>query len=411
MLNQLSVLAFGHIPRFRGGRQQSGLANAMWALATHMKSAGEGVDVTFCATDIYTPTTTIDGLPVIGWTRTSLLLTIFKRPLRSLQTLMRVARSCSAHKQPFLRTCMKAFLLQSAVDQIAPSYIHLHGCESVVFLEAGIVEGAKTLLTIHGIFGTAGPPRQSAMEAALTRFPFKLLIFVSRDIASEWQATFGAPQAQIAIVPNSYDSQAFYRCSGEPRVIGGDKDAYRLVSVGSVCDRKGQQRVIDALARFCEVDPPFAIHYTMVGQSIPDSFARIALARAATAGLAVTYEPYLAPNDLRRLLWQSDYMILATSNEGFGLVFLESIASGTPVVLPRNLPICHEPDIISPKNAVLLECASTDAILTFLRELPKHRFVDTEVAASIPGFTWEAAGRRYRKLLRPQSNASPTGAV
>ena len=92
-------------------------------------------------------------------------------------------------------------------------------------------------------------------------------------------------------------------------------------------------------------------------------------------------------------------MILPASNEGFGLVFLESIACGVPVVLPKELPICDEPDLISAANAVLLESASADAVFTFLASLPEHSFLDTTVAGSLPDGSWQDVGARYRSLL------------
>lgn len=395
----ISVLAFGHIPKFRGGQQQSGLANAMWAIAAHMHNSEQDVDLVFCATDIYATSITIDDVPVIGWTKMSLIRAILFGPLQSLRLVSRLMRLCRKYQQPALRTSLRALLLQDAINRTAPNYLHLHGCESVVLLQAGIFDCRKTLVTIHGMFGKEGPEPLARLEAALNRLPVKVLAFVSNDIASEWQATFGASEGKIEVIPNAYDSREFYRNKGAPLAKGGDKGTYRLVSVGSVCDRKGQLRVVDAMARFSKTVTDFSVEYTMVGGSLPDTFVDDVLRRAAEANILAHHIPYLAPGGLRALLWQADYMILPTSNEGFGLVFLESIACGTPVVLPKDLPICKEPEIISSANSVLLESSSADAVLAFLQDLPNHRFADADVAISIPEFTWSAVGQRYRNLL------------
>lgn len=405
MGNPISVLAFGHIPKFKGGRQQSGLANAMWALATHMGDPEHGVTVTFCATDVYAERTEIDGITVIGWRRMSLLWAILRRPIRFLRLQTRLIRACRKYQEPVVRTSLKAHLLRYAVDQVKPDFVHLHGCQSVIFLDAGIIRPELMVVTIHGIFGAKGPERLARMEAALTLEPLKFMVFVSSELKTSWNANFGEPLAPSTVVLNAYDNLSFYPSDKPPITKGGYKEEYYMVTIGNVSENKGQLRIVDALARLSELGAPYKIRYTMVGQSMPEGLAGHILKRASDAKLAVDHLPYLPPKDLRTLLLNADFMILASENEGFGLVFLESIACGTPIVLPTTLPICREYKLVTSDNAVLLKSHNVEAILAFLRELPKHTFIDVDVAASCSGFTWKAAGRHYRRLLKAEQNA------
>jgi glycosyltransferase involved in cell wall biosynthesis len=365
-----------------------------------MGGGENGATVTFCATDVYVERKEIDGITVLGWTLRSLLWAILRHPLHFLRLQARLTRACRIYSEPVVRTSLKAHLLRSIIVRLQPDYVHLHGCHSVIFLASGIVEAGLTVVTIHGIFGAKGPKRLALMEAALTQERLKLMVFVSSDVKKDWEINFGAPLAPSAVVLNAYDSLSFYAPQTPPQMKGGVKKTYHLMTVGNVSENKGQLRVVDALIQLSALGVPYDIRYTMVGESMPIGFADRILKRASDGGVSVDYHHYLSPKDIRTLLWSADFMILASENEGFGLVFLESIACGTPVVLPRTLPICHEAELISSHNAFLLQSHKVDAILAFLRELPEQRFVDADVAASCSGFTWKTAATQYLELLK-----------
>ena len=92
----------------------------------------------------------------------------------------------------------------------------------------------------------------------------------------------------------------------------------------------------------------------------------------------------------------ADYMILPSSTEGFGLVFLETIACGVPVILPKHLPIVKEQSIIKPEiNALLTEDSSSEAIAKVLMTLNTHCFNHHEVSQTIPGYTWNDIAKQY----------------
>lgn len=393
-----TVLAFGHIPKSHGGRQQSGLANAMWSIASNMADPISGFNVVFCATDMRARSIEIDGVEVVGWTKRSLLGGILRHLGQSIKLLARLSRVCSRYDLPLARTTLKALHLQNVIDRTAPDFLHLHGCDAVVLLEAGIFDPQKTLVTIHGLHGASGPPRLGVMEAKLNKLSLRGLVFVSAQNMREWGETYGPSISPQAAFPNAFDREEFFLAEGARPRKGGHKASYRLVSIGSVSENKGQHRVIEALGRFQALGISHVVEYIMIGDGAPPVVARL-LAQAADAGILVSHLPYLSPTALREQVSQADFMILPTANEGFGLVFLESIACGVPVVLPKGLPICAEPGLLSAANAVFLESSSADAVLEFLANLPLHSFVAAEVASSLPQMSWKGVGARYRELL------------
>lgn len=397
---QTKLLAFGHLPKFKGGKQHSGLAAAEWFIAHRLNQMSDTVNVVFCATDVHSPMAEIDGLPVVGWTMPSLAKAALGAPGRTLTLLSALAKLCRSYELPLLRTLSKAIHLDDAIRRYSPDCIHLHGCDAAVYIRSGWFEAEKTIVTIHGIHGAEGPKRLSQLEAAVGQLDLRALVFVTSLVADEWVRTYGQPGSRVVVIPNAYDNSAFYRQAGADKEKGGTKMVYRLASIGSVSDNKGQTRVVEAIARFQQMNYGYDVEYSIVGDSADNAAVKQILNLARDLSVSVQHVPFLPPNQLRELLWDVDFMILPSQKEGFGLVFLESIASGTPVVLPMNLPICQEDGIISSDNSVLLEDASVDAILRFLLELPQHRFLDADVAFSLSKHDWQGVARRYSEILQ-----------
>jgi len=396
---QIKLLAFGHLPKFKGGKQHSGLANVAWFIANRLNQMSDTVDVVFCATDVHKSKVEIDGLPVVGWNMPSLAKAALSVPFRTISLLSSLVKLCRTYELPLLRTLSKAILLDDAIKKNSPDFIHLHGCDAAIYIRSGWFKAEKTIVTIHGIHGAEGPKRLSQLEAAVGQLNLKALVFVTSQVSEEWVRTYGQPGSKVIVIPNAYDSSAFYRQAAARKEKGGAKMMYRLVSIGSVSDNKGQSRVVEAIARFQTLTRKYNVEYAIVGDSAENESVKQVLNLANDLGVLIKYIPFLPPNQLRELLWDADFMILPSLKEGFGLVFLESIAAGTPVILPKDLPICQEDEIISSDNAVFLEDASVDSILRFLLEIPQHSFVDADVALSLSDHDWHAVARQYSEIL------------
>lgn len=396
---QIKLLAFGHLPKFKGGKQHSGLANVEWCIAHSLNRLSDSINVVFCATDIHTQMSEIDGLPIVGWSPISLARALVMDPGKTISILLRLPQLCRNHDLPLLRTFFKALLLADAIRQNTPDYIHLHGCESVAYLSLGLFQQDKALVTIHGLIGEDGPEHLMQLEKALGKLQLKSLVFVSKDILAKWIQVYGQPEASTEVVPNAFDKTTFYPPAGTPKQKGGQKKIYNLTTIGSISNNKGQMRVIEAIAKLKSLTAAHAVEYTIVGEGLNPNQTQQMLQKACHSGIKVRHMPFQFPNELRKVLWESDFMILPSMHEGFGLVFLESIASGTPIILPRNLPICREDGLISPKNSIQIEDASVQAILTALLDLPNNSFINTEVALSIAGHDWSDVAERYYQML------------
>lgn len=142
----------------------------------------------------------------------------------------------------------------------------------------------------------------------------------------------GAEEARTEVMANGVDTLRFRprdRLAARRR-LGLEGSDQVLVTVGGLCERKGQHRVIELLP---DLGP--RVRYLLVGGASGEGDERGRLQRLA-ARLGVTDRVHFLgsrpPDELPDLYSAADVSVLASSNEGWANVLLESLACGVPVV-------------------------------------------------------------------------------
>ena len=69
----MKVLAFGYVPKWKGGKQLTGLATGIFDLHNAINDLDNDIRVTLAATDIHLSETKIDSTSVLGWNKRILL--------------------------------------------------------------------------------------------------------------------------------------------------------------------------------------------------------------------------------------------------------------------------------------------------------------------------------------------------
>ncbi len=134
------------------------------------------------------------------------------------------------------------------------------------------------------------------------------------------------PDLDVAVIPNGIDTDHF-----SPEVKPWDRtdDALNILFVGRMDPRKGAKYLFAALP---ELEKRIANYrVTVVGTSWMKKYydAQIPLSLRHR----VEFKGYAAPEDIPRYYKSADiYCSPATGNESFGIVLLEAMACGTPVV-------------------------------------------------------------------------------
>lgn len=133
------------------------------------------------------------------------------------------------------------------------------------------------------------------------------------------------PQVQMAVIPNGVDTTRFTP-SQQPRNLA---KPLTILYVGRMDPRKGAKFLFAALPELEKRLTDYKIVVVGTGwmKKYYDVYIPLTLRRR------VEFKGYVAPADLPGYYQQADiYCSPATGNESFGIVLLEAMACGTPVV-------------------------------------------------------------------------------
>lgn len=149
-------------------------------------------------------------------------------------------------------------------------------------------------------------------------------VFVENQwMADHLRAEIGPER--VIFAPPGVDTDHFYPAAAEPGPPG------RLLCVGRLADvRKRCDLLIEAYARLCERvdDPPELL---LVGSTGPPE-ASWALARERGVDDRIDFRSDVTRDELARLYRSASIFALSSDEEGLGIVILEAMASGLPVV-------------------------------------------------------------------------------
>lgn len=391
------VVTFGHLPISVGGKQSSGLANVIWSLANNINQvSNHNIKNIIVATDVHVQNKTIDQTDVVGWNRNLLIVYGLSHPWLLVYYVYKTIKLSIKYGFPIFNMFAKMLFYHRSIYYIKPDFIHLHDCTSVVFFEIWRIRNFKIFATIHGISGQdnlkSGYKNCRKMETNLSQLPLKFVVFVSSSLINDWVNVYGKPVWKKEVITNAYDNKQFYLNKNiKTKKINTDKPTF--VTVGSISLLKGQSRVLEALAKMND-----NYHYICIGRGSSEQI-NILLTYAHAHNISFEYAGYLDPGKIREKLSVVDFMIAPSSSEGFGLVFLESIACGVPVIIPKTLPIAKENNILNPTNSILMEDESSKSILKVLSTLGTYTFSKDFVAKTVLNYSWEYAAEKYIHLI------------
>ena len=245
----------------------------------------------------------------------------------------------------------------------------VHGHDWVVLAAASALArrcGAPLVMTLHateiGLWGgwlttdfshwRASVERDLVTEADRT-------VVCSEPMRREAVEGLQADPDRVLVIPNGVDVAAWVSTGSQQAAaraaVGVPADQPMIVLVGRLEHEKGGQDAIAALARL----PSRSAHLVLVGTGGQrDALA----AQAAAAGLGgrVHLVGRLDDTAVAALLGSADVALVPSRYEPFGLVALEAMASGAPVVVARSGGLA---DIVRPGQTGLVVPPAAPAAL------------------------------------------------
>jgi glycosyltransferase-like protein len=197
----------------------------------------------------------------------------------------------------------------------------------------------------------------------------------------------------------------------------GADGRFLFLTVGGIEPRKGSLHLIEAMAALKRDLDPAPLLAVVGGHSFQDhaAYREAALARASDLGLSQEDVVILGtvPDDEMPGWYQAaDTFVFPSVKEGFGLVVLEAMAAGLPVVV-SDIPVFRE--FLGSGEALLSRAGDSASLARAMRRAVTDPAVRGRLSAVGPAvaatFSWERTARQhldfYEEVLAGRSGASP----
>jgi glycosyltransferase involved in cell wall biosynthesis len=244
--------------------------------------------------------------------------------------------------------------------------------------------------------------RVHGKDALLAHFAFRnasLVCAVSARLKDSLQAF--EPAAHYEVVPNIVDTETFVTVGDrrDPRRADGPT---RILVVAMLDRQKGVEYLIRSLAQVHGIRRDFTLD--VVGDG-PLRRMLESVARSALPPGVVTFHGARSRPEVADFMARADVFVLPSVVETFGVVLIEAIAAGLPIITTRAVPGCDRIDgtfglVVPPGDPVALR----DALLSML---DKASVVSRETAREFArSFSPSTVGERWDQIYRSLARAA-----
>ncbi len=265
--------------------------------------------------------------------------------------------------------------------------------------------GLKTIAHYHNQYDDKwdSEPAMLTLERQLARGT-EAMIAVSRSVSSSVAERIGVPQERIDVVPNGVETGAFGNGNrtAARSAMGIGQSSFAFGLVGRICEQKGQEDFVAAaiaLARRRR-DAVFLMLGNREDKALEDRLRQ----SIADAGLAARIRFTGHVDDIAGAYAGLDCLVAPSRWEGFGLMLVEAMAAGVPIIASDTGAI---PEVTGGDAALLVAPRDPPALTGAMERLAGDAALRQQLAAAgktrASAFTWEAAAVRvaaiYERVL------------
>ena len=261
--------------------------------------------------------------------------------------------------------------------------------------------GVPNVLSVHG--GDLYDPskKSSPHRHAWLRWPIRRMLYSadsvvgqSRDTLRRVEEIYGV-RRPTELIPLGIDRPV--KVAGATRAqFGIPDDAFVMMTIGRIVPRKSSVQLVEALAKS---DRPNA-HLVFVGDG-PDATAVRAAAEAAGLARRVHLLGYVTEEQKSMALSVADIFVSTSQHEGFGLVFLEAMAFGLPVVCydrGGQTDFLRTPDTGAVVKLNDLD-AFTRAVVDLHDQTERRRVIGRHNLEKVEGYFIDRCAERYEAVF------------
>jgi glycosyltransferase involved in cell wall biosynthesis len=251
-------------------------------------------------------------------------------------------------------------------------------------------------------------PDKSRLLAAIVRRVLSaadMRVAVSSDLARRAVALYGCPPPLEVIslglasaMPSAASPGADWPDGSSPdrRELGLDPDAVYVVSLARLVRRKN----LTALVEACAAVGVDKVRLLLLGDG-PERLPLEQLARERGFGSRIRFKGFVDEAEKQALLRAADIFALPSLHEAFGLVYLEAMQAGLPIIATRAGG--QEDFLEEGLTAHLVEAGDAAGLVEALNRLAgdpdARRRMGTAARAAAAAFTSEATAARYEALF------------
>ena len=224
------------------------------------------------------------------------------------------------------------------------------------------------------------------------------IIANSPATARDLHRHYGVPFDRIDVVLPGTDRSVHQR--ERSQTANGNRDAVRLLSVGSIIPRKGFHDLLAALAPLADL--PWTLSIAGDTTRNAGAFEELIgdITRFGFEG-RVQVLGAVSDSELDSLYTHADAFVLASLFEGYGMVYAEAMAYGLPIVATSGGAI---PDTVPSEAGLLVSPgdvpALTLALKTVIEDAPyRARLSSGALRAAAQQPTWEQAVGQFATAL------------
>ncbi|MDJ0840994.1 MAG: glycosyltransferase family 4 protein [Acidobacteriota bacterium] len=381
----MKILLIGPVPPDVGGDTSGGVATHTWGLAAHLVEAGHRVAV--LADNL--PNGEQDkakGVRLFGIPRLKPMsaLAVTKSYFRQLNMVYKRTHSVSGRLAP-----LRYFAAVRAVlDEFEPDIVHVHHFEvRYAYSYPALPPHIPVVSTVHSVTNLKYGPavkqyRTLAGENAADGTP---LIFVSDKLKEQFDRLVEDVKGPCHILPNPLDAKKFVLGSRRAaRKQIGFPEKTTLALVGSPLEHKGAFLLARAVSLL--VSRGRDIHLAVIGdggdaERFRELLDDLDLTERTTLRRHID-NPYLP------LVYNAaDLFVMPSRSESFGLVYLEAMLCGTPVVALDNAV----PEEVVPhgKVGLLAHVADPEVLAVAVERALEMKWDRKALARHARNFSWQ----------------------
>lgn len=264
--------------------------------------------------------------------------------------------------EPVGGACFRAILRRVCAERGTPDIVHAHFL-GVAAIAAPICreKNLPLVITEHTSALNAPDPGAALVKTMRKTYPLAdALLAVSSLLAGSILRCTGE---RATVVPNIIDTQSFGAVK-ESNVPG---KPFRFAASGFLLHRKGYDLLLRAAGELCRRG--YDLTLTVFGDG-PERETLEKLAETEGIRGRVDFRGQCTRKELGDAYAQMDAFVLASRRETFGVVYIEAMAVGLPVIATR----CGGPeDFVTEENGILIPVDDEDALTGAMEHMMLRR--------------------------------------